>query len=144
MQSDVSTKASFVASADMGASLINTALGDLTQQYTYTTESGVQEIESGTVVRNSADGNNYMFVGDMTDLVGQILEPTLTSVALSVGTWVRALYSEQHNSNQGSRSLSSGDIIKIDDSTQFVQYIGPDATVDLATADFSDNKLWIK
>ena len=64
-------EAAFVAGSDKGASLMNKAIGDLVDQYRFTSLSGTQIVERGTVVRNVDDGQNYMFRGDMEDLVGR-------------------------------------------------------------------------
>ena len=85
-------EAAFVAGSDKGASLMNKAIGDLVDQYRFTSLSGTQIVERGTVVRNVDDGQNYMFRGDMEDLVGSVLEPTNTAAAIAAGAWARASY----------------------------------------------------
>ncbi|MGB0964662.1 MAG: LEPR-XLL domain-containing protein, partial [Litorivicinus sp.] len=61
MFTDVSTQASFVASSDGGIGLINEGLNGLSDQYAYTSKSGIQLIDAGAVVRH--DGHNYMYRG---------------------------------------------------------------------------------
>ena len=118
---------------------MNKAIGDLVDQYRFTSLSGTQIVERGTVVRNVDDGQNYMFRGDMEDLVGSVLEPTNTAAAIAAGLGARLLHRPaQQLAKQP--NLSTGDIVLIDDTV--CEYLGDGATLDLTEVDFEDQDLW--